>query len=288
MGNLLTNAAKYTPDGGRISLATYAAGGDAVIQVRDNGMGIAPDVLPHVFELFTQADKTLERSQGGLGIGLSVVRKLTEMHGGTVTAHSAGGGRGGRVHRAAAPDRPAGRGRRRTSGRSAPTSGRLRILVVEDNRDTAQVEALLLKSAGHEVQIAYDGHSALDAARQFRPHAMLVDIGLPGLNGYEVAQRIRQEGYAGPQVNRCLRLWTGGRQATLSLRRIRSPPGEARRERVALGTATGNSCGSGLHGSRLGGLNKRRARKTHGCLTPSAHAGVRQGRFPWDSRYDAK
>jgi PAS domain S-box-containing protein len=193
IGNLLINAAKYTPQGGQISLTTYAENGETVIKVKDNGMGIAPDILPHVFDLFTQADKSLDRSQGGLGIGLSVVRKLTEMHGGTVIAESLGVGEGSEFTvRLPLSSTTLQEVQSSPAGTLEPPAP-LRILVVEDNRDTAQVEAMLLRSVGHEVQIVYDGLSAVAMAERFRPHAMLVDIGLPGLNGYEVAKRVRQD-----------------------------------------------------------------------------------------------
>ena len=166
------------------------------MKVADTGIGIAPDLLPHVFELFTQADKTLDRALGGLGIGLTVARKLAEMHGGTVAADSAGVGQGSAFTvRLPLSDAVAGQGAGEPP-KSAEPPVPLRILVVEDNHDTAETEALLLRAYGHEVQIAYDGPAAIDMARSFQPHAMLVDIGLPGMNGYEVAAKLRAEDLA--------------------------------------------------------------------------------------------
>src|SRR5690606_30648277 len=156
---------------------------------------IAADVLPDVFELFTQADKSLDRAQGGLGIGLTVVRKLAEMHGGTVTAYSAGVGKGAEfvVRIPLSNSLPA------VAEQQAIEDGKtaaLRVLVVDDSQDTARLEAALLRRSGHQVELAYDGPSALEAAERFRPHAVLLDIGLPGLDGYEVATRLRQSDLA--------------------------------------------------------------------------------------------
>jgi signal transduction histidine kinase len=191
--NLLTNAAKYTPDGGRMTLSTVADNGDALVKIQDTGIGISSEILPHVFDLFTQADKSLDRSQGGLGIGLTVVRKLAEMHGGTVTAYSAGVGLGAefsvRIPLSDIP--PAAVSADESDDRIAVP---LRVLVVDDSRDTSQMEAVLLRSQGHQVQVAYDGTTALKIADCFRPHAILLDIGLPGLCGYEVASQLRRSG----------------------------------------------------------------------------------------------
>jgi len=195
IGNLLTNAAKYTADGGQIAVSTSAEGSEAVIRVRDTGVGISRDVLPHVFELFAQAATSLDRSQGGLGIGLTVARKLVEVHGGTIAAASDGVGKGAEFivriplsHQALDS----------TAASAMPPVGagdRLRVLIVEDNRDAARMEMLLIQQFGHEVAVAHDGPSGIDLARTFQPDAMLIDIGLPGLNGYEVAARLRSEGF---------------------------------------------------------------------------------------------
>ena len=193
--NLLNNAAKYTPDGGRITL-TVERGDEAVVRVRDTGMGIAPEMLPRVFDLFTQVERTLDRAEGGLGIGLTLVRRLTEMHGGTVAAPSEGQGQGSEfVVRlpvlpdeapAAGPGKPAAEERR-----VAPASGR-RILVVDDNRDSAESLAMLLRLFGNDVRTAQDGRLALEVAAAYRPDVVLLDIGLPGLDGLEVCRRLRR------------------------------------------------------------------------------------------------
>ena len=194
LANLLNNAAKFTEDGGHLQLDVARTGDEVVLRVLDDGMGISPDVLPHVFDLFAQADRSLDRSQGGLGIGLTLVRRLVEMHGGRVEAASAGPGRGSefrvylpvladerRADRPAAADRP---------GRARDTAV-ARVLVVDDSVDSAESMALLLDLAGHQTRMAHSGQGALDAAREFCPHVILLDIGLPGMDGYEVARRMR-------------------------------------------------------------------------------------------------
>ncbi len=191
--NLLNNAAKYTEPGGKIALAVEHHDGEVVVAVRDNGVGIPAEMLPDVFGMFTQVDRSLERSQGGLGIGLTLVRTLVEMHGGTVEARSDGQGLGSEfvvrlpIVAAVPPRAPAGGGEPGATGRPA---GR-RILVVDDNRDSARTLARLLKLMGNETRTAHDGGEALEAAEQYRPEVMLLDIGLPVMNGYEVARTIR-------------------------------------------------------------------------------------------------
>jgi signal transduction histidine kinase/CheY-like chemotaxis protein len=195
VANLLDNSAKYTMPGGHIWLSVERQGEEALIRVRDNGIGVPPDVLGRVFEPFVQSDGSLARSEGGLGIGLTLVRSLTEMHGGTVEAHSPGLGQGSEfvVHlpvRAAAalPEPPPPR-------ETSPfTPARpVRVLVVEDNLDAAESLATLLRLWGHEVRVVHDGLDALDEARAYRPEVVLLDIGLPGLDGYQVAERLRSE-----------------------------------------------------------------------------------------------
>jgi CheY-like chemotaxis protein len=191
VGNLLDNAIKYSEEGGHIRLDAHALGDEVVIAVRDTGVGIPADLLPHVFDLFTQADRSLERRQGGLGIGLTLVRRLVEMHGGRVEAASEGRGHGSeftiRLPRLAlngpapvpapAPARPPGPARR--------------VLVVDDQPDSTDSLALLLRLRGHEVRTASDGSSALEEFARYRPEVVFLDLGLPGMSGYDVARRLR-------------------------------------------------------------------------------------------------
>jgi PAS domain S-box-containing protein len=190
--NLLNNAAKFTPEGGRIGLTVETQGAQAVIRVSDEGLGIPPEMLPRVFDLFTQADHDLGPVRGGLGIGLTLVKRLVEMHGGTVEARSEGPGRGSEfavrlplLAPGAAPDTPI------PVPTVLPDAAR-RILVVDDNRDAVRAITLLLKLWGHEVHTAPDGPSGLDAVAAFAPDVVLLDIGMPGMDGYEVARLIRQ------------------------------------------------------------------------------------------------
>jgi CheY-like chemotaxis protein len=188
--NLLNNAAKYTDAGGHIVLRARREGDQAVIAVRDNGIGIEPRMLPHVFELFMQVDPSV-RSQGGLGIGLALVKSLVGMHGGSVVASSPGLGRGSEfvvrlpLARLPAGEVPAG----------APAAGAARaprrILVVDDNRDAAESLGVLLEHLGASVTVVHDGPAALAALEAHRPTAVLLDIGMPGMDGYEVARRMR-------------------------------------------------------------------------------------------------
>ncbi|OWK35303.1 Chemotaxis protein methyltransferase CheR [Fimbriiglobus ruber] len=188
--NLLNNAAKYTDRGGKIWLAAERLGSDAVVSVRDTGLGIPRDMLGKVFELFTQVDRTLEKAQGGLGIGLTLVRRLTEMHGGGVEAHSEGVGKGSEfIVRLPAIFVPPSRDERATEERTP--SSRRRLLVVDDNRDSAVSLGMMLELMGNEVRTAHDGLEAVQAAEVFRPDVILLDIGLPRLNGYEAARRIK-------------------------------------------------------------------------------------------------
>jgi signal transduction histidine kinase len=193
--NLLNNAAKYTERGGRITLRVERQGSDAVLSVRDTGVGIPAHMLPRVFEMFTQVDQSLERSQGGLGIGLSLVKGLVEMHGGRVEARSDGHGTGSEfVVRLPVVLSPAARQPGDEADRApAAAKARRRILVADDNRDSAGSLALLLRYMGNDTQTAHDGLEALDVAAAFRPDVILLDIGMPKLNGYETARRIRQQ-----------------------------------------------------------------------------------------------
>lgn len=194
VANLLNNAAKYTPDGGRIRVVAELAGDgrEAVIRVQDNGAGIAPDMLPRIWGLFTQADQTLGRSRGGLGIGLTLVKRLVEMHGGSVEAHSGGLGRGSEfvIHLPVTSGPSSDAPPKNASHPSTEVSRR--VLVVDDNLDGAESLATLLNIHGFAVRTAQDGPTALATADEFRPDVVLLDIGLPKLNGYEVAQRLRE------------------------------------------------------------------------------------------------
>jgi signal transduction histidine kinase/ActR/RegA family two-component response regulator len=242
LSNLLNNAAKYTEAGGQIRLTAAVEGSDVVFRVRDNGLGIPPEMLPRIFDLFAQVDHSLDRSEGGLGLGLTLVRSLAELHGGSVEARSEGAGRGseflvrlpvlpaaraaaGPGSRTPAPapspapvaasDRAGARKGEVPAQAAGPAAAR-RVLVVDDNATAAQSLALILKLERYDVQVAYDGEAALKAVRSFRPEAILMDIGLPGLDGHEVARRIRQDpdlassvgllaavsGYAEPDVRR--------------------------------------------------------------------------------------
>jgi len=193
LGNLLSNACKFTDKGGRISLTVEREGKQAVIQVRDNGIGIAADQLPRIFDMFMQVDTSLERSVSGLGIGLTLAKNLVEMHDGTLEVHSAGAGQGSEfvvrlpimVETPKPPPEP-------TVTEPTTTTAR-RILVVDDNRVSADSLARLLHLTGNETHAAYDGLEAVEAATTFRPDVVLLDIGLPKLNGYDVARKIREQ-----------------------------------------------------------------------------------------------
>jgi len=195
--NLVHNAAKFTDAGGHITLTASIKDGDAMISVRDDGAGIGPDLLPHAFDLFVQEQRSMDRAQGGLGIGLTLVRTLVKLHGGCVTALSDGPGRGSefivRLPLAPALAPPAGRAARTPAdeNRSVP----LRVLVVDDNVDAANALQYVLKLGGHQVAVEHDGPAALAAAAAAPPDLVLMDIGLPGMDGYQVAARLREAGH---------------------------------------------------------------------------------------------
>lgn len=192
--NLLNNAIKYSPGGSAILFSAEREGEHAVIRVKDAGIGIDPASLSRIFEMFVQGDSSIEQRQGGIGIGLTLVRRLVEMHGGSVEAHSEGAGKGSEFVIRLPVAAPATESDLRDSGRlneldlAAPSR---RILVVDDNRDSAETMAMLLRLSGHDVRTAHDGLSALEVAAAFAPELVLLDIGLPGLNGYDVAIQMR-------------------------------------------------------------------------------------------------
>jgi PAS domain S-box-containing protein len=190
--NLMTNAAKYTPDGGRIRVTLEREEDFATLTIADNGIGIAPALIPQMFDLFVQGDRALDRKEGGLGIGLTLVKYLTELHGGTVAAASSGLNEGSRFvvrlpvladQSLPAPGTPA----------PAVAAGRFKVMIVEDNPDVARSLAMLVEMLGHRVQMVDDGNLALGAALAFRPDLVLLDIGLPGMSGYDVARAMRAE-----------------------------------------------------------------------------------------------
>ena len=193
VANLLNNAAKYTPPGGQIALSARREGLDAVITVRDSGVGIAADALAGVFEMFSQIGRTVDRSQGGLGIGLSLVRRLVEMHGGSVAATSAGANAGSifTVRLPLAVEAPA----KAAPGEPAPApdnaAGGLKVLVVDDNVDAAVTLSMILEISGYKPRVAHDGYEALAVAQAFGPRVAFLDIGMPGMSGYETARAIR-------------------------------------------------------------------------------------------------
>jgi CheY-like chemotaxis protein/nitrogen-specific signal transduction histidine kinase len=189
IANLLNNAARYTEPGGHVMVSVDRESGGAAIRVRDDGIGIAPETLPQVFEMFVQGGDRPEHSREGLGIGLTLVRRLVEMHGGSVEARSEGLGRGAEfVVRLplvpAADERPA-------VGAASGGRSSLRVLVVDDNVDAAETLGALLRALDHQVRVVFDGRAALDAARQHAPHVTFLDLGMPGMSGYDVAKALR-------------------------------------------------------------------------------------------------
>ena len=193
--NILHNAAKYTPNGGHIRMSLARDGDSAVVRVIDNGQGISPTLLPRIFETFIQDDQSLARSAGGLGVGLALVRRLTQLHGGSVTAKSAGPGKGSefKLRLPLTDPAAAGAAEARTPAhlQSAPPGTHRRVLVIDDNADLAASMATLLELWGHDVRVLHDGHEAIETARAFGAEIVLLDIGLPGVDGFEVARAIR-------------------------------------------------------------------------------------------------
>jgi len=192
--NLLNNAAKYSERGGRIQLSCERQGHDLVVSVKDDGVGIPADVLPTVFDIFAQGKRVLERSHGGLGIGLSLVRGLVELHGGTVEARSEGPDHGSEfivrlpvVVERAVEQAPRG------NDRKSEFVTKHRVLIVDDLRDSADSLAMLLNVMGHDVHTAYDGEEGVSAAAELKPDVVLLDIGMPKMNGYDACRFIRQQ-----------------------------------------------------------------------------------------------
>jgi PAS domain S-box-containing protein len=208
--NLLNNAAKYTDQGGRIWLDARQQGNEVFVSVRDTGIGIPADKLTHVFEMFAQIDRSLEQTRGGLGIGLTLVRRLVDLHGGSIEAKSEGAGQGSefivRLPIVAEDQTPEALPSPGNGQRALPTSS-LRILVVDDNRSTASSLEVVLRTMGNDIRIAHDGEAALAAAEHFKPNVALLDIGLPKLNGYEVCRRIRREPWGRAMVLIALTGW---------------------------------------------------------------------------------
>jgi CheY-like chemotaxis protein/anti-sigma regulatory factor (Ser/Thr protein kinase) len=209
LSNLLNNAAKYSDRGGHIWLIAKQRGSQAVVTVRDTGMGIPAELLSHIFEMFRQGHRSLERFQSGLGIGLSLAKQIVERHGGTVTAYSDGPGTGStfivRLPVLSEPQ-PVGPHASQARQRTAPAASR-RILVVDDERISAISLEVLLQIAGHEIRTAHDGLEAVGVADEFRPDVVLLNMGLPKMNGYEVAYRIRQQPWGRMMVLIALTGW---------------------------------------------------------------------------------
>ena len=229
-GNLLTNSAKYTPRGGQIWLAAERQGEDVVVCVRDNGIGIPAESLRSIFDMFSQVDRSIERTTGGLGIGLALVRGLVEMHGGTVMAESAGMGKGSMftVRLPALESRPEPVIVVEPPGGPAVNVPGRRILVVDDHQDSARSMARLLKLRGNEVRMAHDGIEAVEAAEEFHPDVILMDVGMPRLNGYEATRRIRGQPWGrSVTIIAPYRLGPRGRPRPVEGGGVRRPPGQA-------------------------------------------------------------
>jgi signal transduction histidine kinase/DNA-binding response OmpR family regulator len=202
VANLLNNAAKYTPEGGRIELAASAGEGEAIVVVRDNGVGIDGELLPRVFDLFAQGQRSLDRAQGGLGVGLTVVQRLVELHKGRVSVASEGAGAGSefRIVLPCLSEVPQAETEKHSVAATRESPAGRRVLVVDDNADAADSIAVLLRMEGHEVKTVYDGPQALASSQVFAPSVVVLDVGLPGMNGYEVARRLREM----PETRRAL------------------------------------------------------------------------------------
>jgi CheY-like chemotaxis protein len=199
VGNLLTNAAKYTDPEGHIALDARVENAELVVSIKDDGVGLAPEVIPGLFTMFSQVNSAVDRAEGGLGIGLALVKGLVALHGGRVEARSEGLGRGSEFivvlpHRVLAPAEPAS-GEPEITATHAQTERRARVLVVDDNRDAAESLALVLGLAGYDVVTAFGGAEALEVGARDRPQAVILDIGMPGMSGHEAARRMRLEAW---------------------------------------------------------------------------------------------
>jgi CheY-like chemotaxis protein len=206
--NLLHNAAKYTDPGGRISAIVQRDGDGVVIRVRDNGIGMEPAILTGIFDLFTQAPQSLDRARGGLGIGLTLVRSLIELHGGSITAHSAGPGQGSEFVVRLPVREPADRPRTAADG-AAAAAGPRQILLIDDDRLGSELLVRVLQFWGHSVTVVHDGATALEAFRSGRPDLVLCDLGLPEMDGFAVARALRRQASEWPDSQPRLVALTG-------------------------------------------------------------------------------
>jgi CheY-like chemotaxis protein len=195
VSNLLNNAAKYTPDGGKIDLLARRDRDEVLITVSDNGVGIPSEMLPQVFDLFTQVGDNLHRAHGGLGIGLALVKQLVEMHGGAIAAESAGPGKGStfRLRLPVAESAPAASGASKPLSRVSQQEATLKVLVVDDNFDVAQTVGWMLETIGHDYRLVHEGKLAVQTAQEYRPDAILLDINMPGMDGYAVCRALREQ-----------------------------------------------------------------------------------------------
>jgi CheY-like chemotaxis protein len=207
-GNLLSNACKYTEHGGRIRVSAEPQDGEVIVSIRDTGLGIPSPMLDRIFDMFTQVDPSLEKSHGGLGIGLTIVKRLVEMHGGTIEARSEGLGKGSEfVVRLPVASHMVQETKANGAGGSVGVTIRRRILVADDNRDSARTLAMMLKFMGNEVRAAHDGQEAVDLAASYQPDVVLLDIGMPKLNGYDAARHIREQPWSRDVVLIALTGW---------------------------------------------------------------------------------
>jgi CheY-like chemotaxis protein len=209
ISNLLNNAAKYTPEGGRIELIIERQGSDVVISIKDTGIGIPPGMLSRIFDMFAQIDRQMERGYTGLGVGLTLVKSLVEMHGGSIEVRSEGTNRGSefRVRLPIVIDLPTG-DLRPESLDVSPNAMGLRILVVDDNRAAADLLSKVVKLLGNDVRTAYDGQQAVEAATEFLPDVIVMDLGMPTMSGYEAARHIRQQAWGESMMLIALTGWS--------------------------------------------------------------------------------